>query len=116
MIFVVHEHHAKNLHWDLRLEIDNVLKSWAIPKPIPLRKGIRRLAIMVDNHEKNYANFEGVIPEGYGAGIVKIWDKGTYKMIKHEDNKIIIEFYGKKLNGKYTLIRFKDNKWLMMKI
>ena len=121
-IFVIHEHHASHLHWDLRLEMNSVLKSWAVPKEPPLSKGTKRLAISVEDHPLSYANFSGTIPEGnYGAGKVKIWDKGTYKLISKDSKKIEIEFHGKKLKGKYVLIKTHygnkpDKSWLFMKI
>ena len=105
-IFVIQFHKATHDHYDFRLEIDGVLKSWAIPKsPLVLtKKGIKRLAIQVEDHPLSYAKFHGEIPEGnYGAGIVKIWDNGTYEL-KHKDEKMIeIILHGKKLKGKYVI-------------
>ena len=116
-IYVIQEHHARRLHWDLRLEMNGVLKSWALPKEPPREKGIKRLAIQVEDHELSYADFEGIIPEGfYGAGKVKIWDKGTYGLIEKDEKKIVFEIFGKKLRGKYCLVKMKENKWLFFKI
>ena len=116
-IYVIQRHQATHLHWDLRLEMDGVLKSWAVPKEPPEERGVRRLAIMVEDHPIEYANFEGVIPEGqYGAGVVEIWDKGTYRLIDRKPNKIVFEINGKRLKGKYCLLRFKGEKnWLFFK-
>lgn len=116
-IYVIQKHAARHLHYDLRLEMDGVLKSWAIPKEPPTSAGIKRLAVEVEDHPIEYANFEGIIPEGeYGAGKVEIWDKGTYKLIEREEDKIVIEINGKKLNGFYSLIRMKKSKnWLFFK-
>lgn len=119
-IFVVQEHHATHLHWDFRLEKDGVLKSWAVPKEPPIKPGIRRLAIQVDDHELDYADFEGKIEEGYGKGTVKMWDKGTYEMIDEKPNKYIFNLKGKKLKGEYVLLRFrtkdkKEKNWLFFK-
>jgi DNA ligase D-like protein (predicted 3'-phosphoesterase) len=120
LIFVIHEHHATNLHWDLRLEMDGVLKSWAVPKQPPEAKGTKRLAIQVEDHPLEYAEFHGTIPEGnYGAGEVKIWDNGNYELLKKYPDKIIFELSGKKLKGKYCLVKtnFKNKKsWLFFKI
>lgn len=114
-IYVIQRHDASNLHHDLRLEMDGVLKSWAIPKEPPTEKGIKRLAIQTEDHPLSYANFEGTIPEGqYGAGDVEIWDKGTYDLEKVEEDKIIVRIHGEKLEGKYCLIKFSDEEknWL----
>jgi DNA ligase D-like protein (predicted 3'-phosphoesterase) len=119
-IFVVHEHHATHLHWDLRIEMDGVLKSWAVPKKPPTKKGVKRLAVQVDDHDLSYAGFEGEIPEGqYGAGKVLIWDKGSYDLADRSADKIVVDFKGKKLKGKYALIRFKkagEKNWLFFKL
>ena len=113
--FVIHEHHAKRLHWDLRLEMDNVLKSWAVPKEPPLEHGIKRLAIEVEDHDLDYIDFHGTIPEGhYGAGEVKIWDNGNYTLENRENDKIQVTFEGRKLKGRYHLIKTKQG-WLFFK-
>lgn len=120
-IFVVHHHFAKREHFDFRLEIDSVLKSWAIPKKPPEKKGTKRLAIRVEDHTLDYADFEGEIPEGmYGAGRVEIWDKGDYKLINKKEHKLVFELFGKRLRGEYVLLRFKpksgkEDAWLLFK-
>ncbi|MCS7368094.1 MAG: 3'-phosphoesterase [archaeon YNP-WB-062] len=118
-IFVVHRHEARRLHWDLRLEMNGVLKSWAVPKEPPTERGVRRLAIMVEDHPLEYANFQGIIPEGhYGAGKVEIWDKGTYKLIEVTDRKIVFQLNGEKLKGEYVLLKYDksgENNWLFFK-
>lgn len=115
VIFVVHEHQATHLHWDLRLEMGGVLKSWAVPKEPILEKGVKRLAIQVDDHPLDYASFEGTIPEGmYGAGTVKIWDTGEFILEDQSPSRILFELKGKRLIGKYILTRFKNN-WLFFK-
>jgi DNA ligase D-like protein (predicted 3'-phosphoesterase) len=116
-IYVIQKHAATHLHYDLRLEIDGVLKSWAIPKEPPLTSGVRRLAVQVDDHPISYANFQGQIPAGtYGAGTVKIWDKGTYKLVEKTEDKIVVQINGTKLMGTYALIKFRDEKnWLFFK-
>ena len=121
LIFVIQKHHASHLHYDFRLEKDGVLKSWAIPKEPPKEIGIKRLAIQVEDHSLDYANFEGEIAEGlYGAGLVEIWDKGYYMPIKFNSTEIIFELKGEKLKGTYCLIKLKpklpqDKNWLFFK-
>lgn len=116
-VFVVHEHHATHLHWDLRLEMNRVLKSWAVPKQPPLKAGIKRLAVSVPDHARSYAKFHGVIPEGmYGAGKVKIWDNGNYVLVDKKPDKIVVDFQGKRLKGVYVLLLFRPPKnWLFFK-
>lgn len=116
-IYVIQKHVATHLHYDLRLEMNGVLKSWAIPKEPPTTPAVRRLAVQVEDHPVEYANFEGIIPEGeYGAGTVEIWDKGTYKLMERKGDKLIVEINGTRLNGIYILLRFKDQKnWLFFK-
>jgi len=117
-IYVIHKHDATRLHYDFRLEIDEVLKSWAIPKTPPNEKGVKRLAVFTEDHPLDYANFEGTIPEGnYGAGKVEIWDKGTFVLIENEKDKIVINLNGNRLDGKYCLIKFKDQEknWMLFK-
>ena len=121
--FVVQEHWASHHHFDFRLEMDGVLKSWAVPKGIPEKAGIKHLAVQTEDHPVQYINFQGKIPEGqYGAGEVKIFDKGKYKLIEKTKNKIVFELEGKKVGGKYELVRFfsskfkKQNQWLIFKV
>ena len=116
-IYVIQKHTATHLHYDLRLEMDGTLKSWAMPKEPPTSAGVKRLIVQVDDHPLDYANFEGAIPEGkYGAGKVEIWDKGTYKVIDREEDKLVVEINGAKLEGAYVLVRFKGKKnWLFFK-
>jgi DNA ligase D-like protein (predicted 3'-phosphoesterase) len=127
--FVIQKHAARALHYDFRLEVDGVLKSWAVPKGPSLNPKDKRLAIMTTDHALSYAHFEGVIPKGeYGAGVVMIWDKGTYKNIKTKNEKQVsmkkcikngqIEVFleGKKLKGGYSLIRMQEDNWLLIKM
>lgn len=131
-IFVIQRHDATREHYDVRLEIDGVLKSWAVPKGPSLDPKIKRLAAPTDDHPMEYAQFEGVIPEGnYGAGTVMVWDYGTFDNIKREKGKLIplnksyengqVEFFlhGKKLQGGFALIKthFSDKDyWLLIKM
>lgn len=118
--FVVQEHHARNLHYDFRLETEGVLKSWAVPKGVPEIRGVKRLAVQVEDHPVDYINFSGIIPEGeYGAGEVKIWDRGEWKPVEGDLNKGSFKFIlqGEKLKGEYALVQLKDKKnWLIFKI
>jgi DNA ligase D-like protein (predicted 3'-phosphoesterase) len=116
--FVVQEHYASHHHFDLRLEMDEVLKSWAIPKGIPTEKKVRRLAVQVGDHDLDYITFEGKIAEGlYGAGTVKIYDSGDYYLLTKKEDKIKVTLMGKKLQGVYELIRLKGAKnWLIFMI
>jgi DNA ligase D-like protein (predicted 3'-phosphoesterase) len=114
--FVVQEHHARRLHWDFRLELDGVLKSWAVPRGVPVEPGIKRLAVQVEDHPLSYYGWEGQIPEGqYGAGKVEVWDKGLYVLEVREARKYHILLRGMKLKGDYRLINFKDKNWLIYK-
>ncbi len=118
LIFVIQEHHARRLHYDLRLEKDGVLKSWAVPKGIP-EAGKKVLAVEVEDHPYEYASFAGEIPKGqYGAGTVKIWDKGHYEAKLWEGDKIEFTLDGDRLKGRYILVRLKranDKDWLLLK-
>ena len=120
MRFVVHNHKASHHHFDFRLEMDGVLKSWAIPKRIDTKNlHDKKLAVQVEDHNLDYIDFEGKIPEGqYGAGTVKIWDKGTYEMIDNKPGKkLVFRLNGKKLKGEFVLVHFRPKKknWLFFK-
>jgi len=119
-IFVVQEHSARRLHYDLRLERQGVLKSWAVPKGIPQKTGDKRLAVQTEDHPLEYQKFEGTIPKGqYGAGNVRIWDKGSYELKLWEDAKIEFMLNGEMLHGSFALIRLKKasaKDWLLMKV
>ncbi len=119
-IYSIQKHDASQLHYDLRLEKEGVLKSWAIPKGPSEDPSDKRLAIETNDHSLEYADFEGVIEEGnYGAGEVELWDKGVYEEIKWKENEIIIDLNGDKLDGRYVLIRFQPEEdpdnWLFFK-
>jgi DNA ligase D-like protein (predicted 3'-phosphoesterase) len=118
-IFVVQEHQARRLHYDIRLEKEGILKSWAVPKGIPQTPSEKRLAVETENHPLEYANFEGTIPKGqYGAGTVKIWDKGSYETKVWNENMIEFTLHGQKLKGRYVLVKLKkagDKNWLLLK-
>ncbi|MFA5572741.1 MAG: non-homologous end-joining DNA ligase [Candidatus Bathyarchaeia archaeon] len=120
LIFVVQEHQSRRLHWDFRLEKDGVLKSWAVPKGVPEEPKVRHLAVETEDHPYEYAIFEGAIPKGqYGAGTVKIWDKGHYTLKVWEQDKIEVILNGSRLRGNYVLVRLKKSEdpknWLLLK-
>lgn len=135
LIFVIHKHQATHLHYDLRLEMEGVLKSWAVPKEPSMSPNVKRLAIMVEDHPFEYKDFEGIIPEGnYGAGTVVIWDHGYYEpltdgslskinaekeLLKElNSGKLSIKFFGQKIKGEFHLVKLKgrkNNEWLFFK-
>src|SRR5438874_8871546 len=127
-IFVIQKHQASHLHYDFRLEMEGVLKSWAVPKGPSYDPTVKRLAMMTEDHPYDYAGFEGVIPSGnYGAGNVIIWDNGTYELTEPEDGvkgirqgKLAFKMYGKKMFGEWALVKIrgrspKGNEWLLLK-
>ena len=127
--FVIHEHRSSRLHYDFRLEIDGVLKSWTIPKGPSMNPADRRLAIMVPDHTLAYIDFEGIIPEGtYGAGPVIVWDAGTFVILDAvdpqtaiADGRINFELHGKKVKGSFSLVLMRElpkgtgKEWLLIK-
>jgi DNA ligase D-like protein (predicted 3'-phosphoesterase) len=131
-IFVIQKHAARTLHYDFRLEVEGVLKSWAVPKGPSTDPKEKRLAVPTEDHPLDYADFEGTIPEGeYGAGTVLVWDMGAYRNITEKKGKLIpmaeavphghvkVWLEGKKLQGGYALTRFKtgkDEAWLLVKM
>jgi DNA ligase D-like protein (predicted 3'-phosphoesterase) len=128
-IFVIQKHDASRLHYDFRLEVDGVLRSWAIPKGVSTVPREKRLAVPTEDHPLEYGDFEGVIPEGeYGAGTVMVWDTGPYRNLRGEkkgdgasmkksleDGKVEVWLEGKKIQGGYALIRTGDGRWLLIK-
>lgn len=128
-LFVVQKHDARNLHYDFRLEVDGVLKSWAVPKGPSTDPGEKRLALQTEDHALGYSDFEGVIPEGeYGAGVVLVWDQGSYRNLREgemtmaesvDDGKVEVWLEGDKLQGGYALIRTgkgEKARWLLIKM
>ena len=116
--YVVHRHHATRLHWDVRLEMRGILASWAVPNGPPLEAGKRRLAVHTEDHPLEYLTFHGVIPDGYGAGTMTIWDTGTYELLLEKDNEYKLRFDGKRLEGEWVLVQTRQNEgrdWLMIK-
>src|SRR5881397_3721375 len=125
--FVIQKHDARRLHYDFRLQMEGVLKSWALPKGLPWSKGERHLAVEVEDHPIDYEDFEGVIPEGqYGGGTVMVWDRGTYYVYGEQppqslrEGKLHLVLDGKKAKGEWTLVRIRGrngekNQWLILK-
>ena len=112
--FVIQEHHARRLHWDLRLEHDGVLLSWAVPRGMPLDPKRNNLAVHTEDHPLEYLEFEGEIPKGeYGAGTMRIWDRGTYEAHKLEDDEAIVTLHGDKVHGRYALFQTDGNNWMI---
>jgi bifunctional non-homologous end joining protein LigD len=112
--FVVQEHHATALHWDLRLERDGVLASWAVPKGIPPDPRVNHLAVQTEDHPLMYLDFHGEIPEGeYGAGQMTVWDTGTYDLHEWTDKKVEATFHGERAKGLYVLFRTRGNQWMI---
>ncbi len=134
LLFVIQRHNASHLHYDFRLEMEGVLKSWAVPKGPSMNPGDKRLAMMVEDHPYSYKDFAGIIPKGnYGAGTVEIWDKGYYTPIdgskdkRSDEKKLLTELkagslkfvmHGEKMKGEFALVKMKgktDNAWLLIK-
>ena len=122
LLYVIQRHQASRLHYDLRLQEGSVLKSWAVPKTPPEKAGERRLAVEVEDHPLDYGGFEGTIPKGeYGAGTVKIWDRGTYELLEAGPSKRLVSIHGRRLKGTYVLVKLrpregeKDKNWLFFK-
>src|SRR4026208_575360 len=124
--FVIQKHDATRLHYDFRLEMEGVLKRWAVPKGLPWEKGVKHLAVEVEDHPVDYAGFEGVIPEGqYGGGTVMLWDRGTYRVFDEDPVKALREgklhfvLEGEKAKGEWRLVRTQMQaakpQWLLLK-
>lgn len=119
--FVVHRHHAPHLHWDVHLEMHGILASWAVPNGPPLEAGKKRLAVHTEDHPIEYLDFQGVIPDGYGAGTMTIWDTGTYELLlAKEDREYKIHFHGTRLEGEWVIVRTGaaaegSRDWLMIR-
>lgn len=112
--FVVQEHHASSLHWDLRLERDGVLVSWAVPKGLPWSPETNHLAVRTEDHPLEYASFEGEIPRGeYGAGTMTIWDRGTYETEKWSEREVKIVMHGSRVSGRYVLFQTRGTNWMI---
>lgn len=131
-IFVIHKHQARNLHYDFRIEVGGVLKSWVVKKGLPEDYSEKRLAIETEDHDIKYADFKGTIPQGqHGAGTVEIWDKGTFENISEENGKKIpikkalsnghvdILLHGKNVQGKFVLLFYRETRgqkhWILRK-
>jgi len=122
LVYAIQKHQASRLHYDLRLEEGGVLKSWAIPKAPANREGVKRLAVQTEDHPLGYEAFEGTIPEPeYGAGTVELWDRGKYRPLETAADKMVLKIVGKRLRGRFALIRLKALKgggrnWLFFKL
>jgi len=119
-VYMVHEHHSRSHHFDLRLEFGGVLRSWAVPKGLSAQPGVRRLAREVDDHALSYAAFEGEVPEGsYGAGPVRIWDRGTFRVVEQDGDRLVLDLRGRRASGVHHLVRaaFRGDPrdWLVWK-
>ena len=112
--FVVQEHHARSLHWDLRLEHDGALASWAVPRGIPPDPARNHLAVRTEDHPLEYLDFHGEIPAGeYGAGTMTIWDRGTYELHKFRADEVMVTFHGERLRGRHVLFRTRGKDWMI---
>ncbi|MDP3182704.1 MAG: DNA polymerase ligase N-terminal domain-containing protein [Desulfobaccales bacterium] len=126
LMYVIHRHLSRHPHFDLRLEVDGVLKSWAVPKEPSTDPKVKRLAVRVEDHALEYGEFEGFIPEGeYGAGEVQIWDQGTYENLQPQSmadclrkGRVEVRLWGEKLQGPFALICLKgqEKNWLFFKM
>ncbi|HEY3506370.1 MAG TPA: DNA polymerase ligase N-terminal domain-containing protein [Actinocatenispora sp.] len=115
--FVIQEHHARALHWDLRLERGGVLVSWAVPRGLPPDPGVNRLAVHTEDHPIEYAAFTGTIPSGeYGAGTMTIWDRGTYRTEEWTERKVTVELRGERVAGRYALFATDGRNWLVRRL
>lgn len=115
---VVQEHHSRTHHFDFRLEMDGVFKSWAVPKGLPDEVGVKRLAIQVEDHALEFGNFEGTIPPGeYGAGQIRVWDTGTYELVERAKDRIRVRLNGARVIGLFEILKFrhgKEREWLII--
>jgi bifunctional non-homologous end joining protein LigD len=112
--FVIQQHHARRLHWDLRLEHEGVLASWAVPRGIPPGPERNHLAVRTEDHPLEYLEFHGEIPAGqYGAGTMKIWDRGTFDVHKFRDDEVMVTLHGERVRGRYVLFRTKGDDWMI---
>ena len=115
--FVIQKHHASRLHYDFRLEVDGLLKSWAVPKEPSADPKVRRLAVVVEDHPLDHIDFEGTIEEGqYGAGAVEVWDRGEYELLESEGDVIRFRLNGERLRGPWKLVRVQswgEGQWLL---
>ena len=122
LVYVIQKHRASRLHFDLRLEDGGVLKSWAVPKVPVNKEGVKRLAVQTEDHPLGYEDFEDTIPEPeYGAGTVEVWDRGTYRPLESVPGKLVMEISGRRLAGRFALIRIKareggEKTWLFFKL